>query len=319
MKTVSCLRVAFFAACGLAWLITMDGCTFDASELRWPTDGGADGATCDVRCQVEGLRPDASLDLGSDQARYFGSDSPQAKNDTPSASEDGLSETGGDLLDAAFDVQVVMDVPPPLPDAPQVPVDSAAGNPLGKACTSNDQCLSGYCTDGVCCQDSCASVCMVCDLPNALGQCSMVPAGQDPRGSCPQDPAATCGRDGTCDGAAVCRRWIAGTVCASASCTMAPAGPGAGPLDTHGTALGARTCDGAGTCFPAATTSCSPYACSGSACASRCTGNNDCEYIAWCNGTKCQGRVGNGGPCTSDQECMVGSSCRMSVMMCAEN
>jgi hypothetical protein len=179
---------------------------------------------------------------------------------------------------------------------------------LGQTCTANEQCGSGNCVDAVCCQGSCASMCMVCNLPTSLGQCSMVPPGQDPRDSCPQDLASTCGRDGTCDGAGGCRRWATGTACAAGACAA-------------GSASAARKCDGVGNCSAAVNTPCTPYACSGSACATQCAGNGDCDPNAWCNGSKCQGRTGPGGVCTSDQECVVGYSCRGTTggLVCSQN
>ena len=45
MKTVARLRTSCLVACGFAWLVVADGCTFDHSELRWSTEdtGGAGG------------------------------------------------------------------------------------------------------------------------------------------------------------------------------------------------------------------------------------------------------------------------------------
>jgi len=270
--------------------------------LQGPPDAARAESTADstVSPDLPGDTPTTGSDLGLDQGRDFGGDFPQIKADAPTTGKDGPSETAANPSDAAYDASLVIDVLPPPPDARVDQVDSSAGNPFGQACTTNDQCASGYCTDGVCCQGPCASVCMVCNLPTSLGQCSMVSAGQDPRDSCPQDLASTCGRDGTCDGSGGCRRWANGTTCASATCVS-------------GTASAARTCDGAGACRPAVNTSCLPYACAGSTCTTQCAGSSDCDANAWCNGTKCQVRVGIGGTCSSDQECVLNASCRMSV------
>ena len=62
-----------------------------------------------------------------------------------------------------------------------------------------------------------------------------VPAGEDPRDQCAESAPASCGLDGTCDGAGACRRYVAGSECAPGSCSGS-------------TESAASTCDGNGTC-----------------------------------------------------------------------
>jgi cysteine-rich repeat protein len=287
--TVSVILAAGAALCGNGLIDSSETCD-DGNMLSF--DG------CSFRCEAEGLQPDAALP-------------DSAGPDTLSI--DAFLEAPPDAgrAERVVDLTAPLDLPAEIsPTGPDVGPDHRrdSGNPTGYTCTTNDQCASGYCTDGVCCQGPCASVCMACNLPASLGQCSMVPAGQDPRENCPQEPTSTCGRDGNCDGAGSCRRWANGTTCASAECTA-------------GSASAARTCDGAGTCKAAVSTPCIPYACGGSACATQCSGDGDCDPKAWCNGSKCQGRSGPGGTCTSDRECLVGYSCRgtTSGLVCSQN
>jgi hypothetical protein len=63
-------------------------------------------------------------------------------------------------------------------------------------------------------------------------------------------------------------------VCAAQSCSA-------------GVESSARTCDGAGTCLPATTKSCAPYACSGVACATSCAKHADCPPGQYCGGGAC--------------------------------
>jgi len=296
-------------------LYSFDGCDFrcQAEGLR-PDAAVLDSAISDVggavappevppdMARAEGaadsiVRPDlpgdalsAGFDLGLDQAQDFGGDVPQVKNDTPSASKDGSPEATANLLDAPYDAEMGTDASSPLPDAPLIPLDSSTGLSLGQACTANGQCENGNCVDGVCCQGPCASVCMVCNLPTALGQCSMVPAGADPRDSCPQDLASTCGRDGTCDGAGGCRRWATGTGCAAAACNA-------------GLASAVRTCDGAGNCSSAVTTPCAPFICKGGTCGTTCSTSSDCASGAFCQGSVCKPKLSTGTSCTSGDQC----------------
>ncbi len=47
----------------------------------------------------------------------------------------------------------------------------------GAACTTANQCLSGFCADGVCCNSDCAGACDRCDLLGSVGTCTLAPAG----------------------------------------------------------------------------------------------------------------------------------------------
>ena len=262
---------------------------------------------CDFRCQVEIPMRDAGVpDTSVPEAGNLDSlaDGPDdmARMDAPSFGNDGGPEI-------ASDTEVPADLLPPQLDAPPTQPDSSVGFPLGQTCTTKEQCASGNCADGVCCQSPCASVCMVCNLPTSPGQCVMAPAGLDPRGECTQDLASTCGRDGTCDGNGGCRLWPDGTECASATCSA-------------GTASAARTCDGAGTCRAASSKTCAPYACKGTACATQCSGNSDCDagsYISvasYCSGGTCLRRQYSGS-CTSAIQCAAGQYCNLGLQTCA--
>ena len=55
-------------------------------------------------------------------------------------------------------------------------------------CTTNGDCASGTCRDGVCCESACDGVCLRCD---AAGRCRPVVADRDPDAECPGDGTAT--------------------------------------------------------------------------------------------------------------------------------
>lgn len=229
-----------------------------------------------------------------------GSASDAAVPPAPDASIPGAPDTRG------FDANL------PMPDASADfgAVDIVpAGLSLGSTCVSGSQCSSTHCVDGVCCDDACTGLCKACNIVPSLGHCSFIPAGADSRGACPQDPQETCGRDGTCDGAAACRQWIDGTSCGAAGCI-------------RGTASTARTCNGAGVCRAATTTACKPYSCRGLVCAVQCAGNGDCDPSAFCNAGNCQAKLGWGAACSSADEC-ASHFCTRSVtgtgMICAQS
>jgi hypothetical protein len=151
-------------------------------------------------------------------------------------------------------------------DGGMPPQADLAGSPIASACTSDAQCGSGHCTDGVCCNGSCDGQCEACDVGGFVGICTAVQG--PPHGSrmaCTHgDP--TCG--GTCDGTTrtACAYPPTSTVC--------------------GAACNSR-CDGAGTC-PAGSGSCpGGFACSASACGTTCSGNSDCQPNFTCSGTSC--------------------------------
>ncbi|HVV52127.1 MAG TPA: hypothetical protein VHO06_20835, partial [Polyangia bacterium] len=89
----------------------------------------------------------------------------------------------------------------------------------GQPCSAGSECASTFCVDGVCCNSACTGACHSCALSTSLGTCAPSPAAAaDPRGVCTDQHAASCGTDGTCDGAGGCHKYPAGTQCASESC-----------------------------------------------------------------------------------------------------
>ncbi len=55
----------------------------------------------------------------------------------------------------------------------------------GEACTAGDECISGSCADGVCCNSACGDVCESCDQPGREGRCTPYTAFTDPELECP--------------------------------------------------------------------------------------------------------------------------------------
>ena len=141
----------------------------------------------------------------------------------------------------------------------------------GSLCALAAECLSGHCTDGVCCNTACGSICKACDTPGSAGVCTNVPFGQGDVGTCS-------GITQTCDGAGACKLvngqacaaqfdcvsgfCVDGVCCENACigncracsalqtgvadgvCDFIPAGD-----DPEDECAGAKTCSGFGTCF----------------------------------------------------------------------
>ena len=167
----------------------------------------------------------------------------------------------------------------------------------GASCTAGSQCASGDCVDGVCCETTCAGLCNACagaKTGAADGLCRPVTAGTDPDSECAQDPATSCGHDGTCDGAGACRLYLAGSVCASETCSGSTDSP-------------AQRCDGAGVCVTATPVSCAPYLCGAASCATTCSANTDCTTGYFCSSSGvCTAVEANGTACGSAGACQSG-------------
>jgi hypothetical protein len=167
-------------------------------------------------------------------------------------------------------------------------LDAAPGT-----CKAGSECLSGFCVDGFCCDSACAGSCRSCAVPGREGTCSPVPAGAvDPRGVCTDNGAATCGRNGTCDGVGGCANYPAGAVCGVAVCR-------------DGANATFASCNGVGTCVRT-TIPCAPFACDPqtSLCRSGCATDLDCAAGAACLNGQCSRR--EGAACTSDPDCVSG-------------
>jgi hypothetical protein len=161
----------------------------------------------------------------------------------------------------------------------------------GQACACSEECRSGVCAQGVCCNTACDGVCKSCNLPSGPGVCGFVAAGQLPAaaGQCQTEQPATCGLDGRCDGAGACRKYPDGSVCEAGTC--------------QGSAvIGAKICT-AGACAPGPATACSPYGCDSATgrCFNSCTSAAECDARA-CTSGSC-GKKPLGAACSAGAEC----------------
>jgi MYXO-CTERM domain-containing protein len=150
----------------------------------------------------------------------------------------------------------------------------------GSACTNKNECTTGFCIDGVCCDSACTGQCEACDVPGAEGTCSGISgAPHGTRGKCSDGAGDPC-KALTCDptlNRTKCAGFAAGaeTECGESSCT-----------DGNETPRG--RCDGAGACTPSTKkTSCGAYACDAQACKTSCTTKADCASGYNCVDGKC--------------------------------
>lgn len=168
----------------------------------------------------------------------------------------------------------------------------------GAICQSANQCQSGNCVDGVCCENACTSKCQACS--NAKkgagedGQCGPILAGRDPEEECDADPASTCGFSGACDGSGGCALHGSGTACGATQC--------------NGNTVVGQVCDGSGSCiFDPSGVACSPFACNTlfGSCNTTCTSSSDCATgDFYCNSGQCEPKQIAGSACSEDAACV---------------
>ena len=171
---------------------------------------------------------------------------------------------------------------------------NCALKPNGLACANAAQCISGYCTDGVCCGSTACPLCQACNV-NGNGSCAPIPAGvAAPANQCPA--SAPCGNTGACNGAGACQQAATTVACGTASCTGMTATP-------------VSHCDGAGNCATPVTMTCVPYICGTNACKSSCSADTDCVTGFYCTGTNgtCQPKKSSGASCAAGHECGTGN------------
>ena len=213
--------------------------------------------------------------------------------DKPDARDGG---TGGD-----GNVDRLMDVPLEGDTAASPDVTSnvdgggdGAGRPNGAACMADTECALGHCVDGVCCESVCAGQCLSCGEPDGgAGKCLIV-TGTPRGGRAPCGGTAPCTArcDGT-DGTA-CKYPGSATTCVAGSCQ-------------NGSVKTATTCNGAGACTTATTSTCSSNQCAdGTKCLGSCTAGS-CATGTYCDATGvCLSAKANGTPCQAGTECASG-------------
>ncbi len=206
----------------------------------------------------------------------------------------------------------------------------------GVACGANNQCSSGFCADGVCCNTACDGACDACSKAKGAstdGACSAVAPGM------PGDPACApylcdgqkalcpvscmgdsqCAAGNYCDNGACVAKKAKGVVCSAANqcatgfCSDAVCCNGAcgGSCNACSKALGATT---DGTCAVLADGAvgapvCTPYLCDGNAaaCPMSCAGEADCSTGNYCAANKCVAKKVNGISCAMAKECQSGN------------
>jgi hypothetical protein len=175
----------------------------------------------------------------------------------------------------------------------------------GTACTADGECRAGtFCVDSVCCNssaDECGG-CYACNVEGFAGDCTEVPAGEDPHGEC-ADPC-----EDQCDGDGECAPAAEGTVCETEPCTLGFGGNRQWTISRSGI----HTCDGTTFTCPETSEYCPGGATCDRAsgtCRTTCAGDLDCQLGFYCNAGTCTLGGGRTRPCTRDEQCQFDLVC----------
>jgi MYXO-CTERM domain-containing protein len=172
----------------------------------------------------------------------------------------------------------------------------------GQACTDEEECASGFCIEGICCDTRCDGLCQSCRASEKAdgmddGLCGPAADGTDPHEDCGADDPASCDKDGSCDGSGQCRLYPNGTECRDTACTGD---------EQSGFGVTTYECDGAGACDSTLQSVCGFYACQDARCDADCDDDSSCTLDAYCEGGECKSKTGLGTPCTLASECQSG-------------
>jgi hypothetical protein len=201
----------------------------------------------------------------------------------------------------------------------------------GTACLEGTECDSGFCADGVCCNEKCDDVCVSCKLPDSKGMCTPYAMDTDPEMECaaklppvpPEDDAgaapATDGSSGDAGGDAASEAGVAipapsdgGAAEVAESDAAVINQPDGGfmsmPAKCGGACGGGRSCK-----YPGTTTSCGKAFCNshreiGSFV---CDGQGGCNIqLSGCTDYACDDSVGAcRTKCTAHSDCQPGNYC----------
>jgi hypothetical protein len=177
----------------------------------------------------------------------------------------------------------------------------------GGACTSVAQCDTGFCTDGVCCeQASCTGMCSACNVQGVAGVCATVSNGTTAscNGTNYCNATGTCvvrsGNGGPCANGAQCTsNFCVGGICCATLCAINPCSTcatGSCVVTRNGDTPqcnGPDTCDANGQCRVRGAVP-------------SCVSDTDCTSPTVCVGGLCLMPQPNGAACGLTEQCASG-------------
>ncbi len=185
------------------------------------------------------------------------------------------------------------------------------GAPDGEACTSNADCATTHCVDGVCCDTACTGACAACTSARTGatdGTCSSVAKGSPGSPSCAPDTCNGENQNCPCHGDSDC---AAGLACVVSTGNCVPPGTLGAPCATPSTCSTGYCVDGV--CCNAACTG----ACETCSRANGASSDGTCSPLpagsvggGTCGRYRCDGTSGQcPTSCTNDSGCASGYAC----------
>jgi hypothetical protein len=291
---------------------TDDSATDDSATDDVATDDSAtdDSATDDVATDDSALDDTSADDMAADDTATDDVATDDSTTDDSTSDDSATDETASDDStsdDAATDEAAEPDASTPCTGGGCAPLSQ------GASCDDDDECSSGTCQDGFCCDSACDGNCESCAVPGSLGTCRPVTT---PRSSCGGIGVCAGYCDGTAQNRDACVFPGSSTSCGSAaSCS-------------DGEFTSAATCNSAGSCAERTTMSCM-FGCRSDGeigCASTCPANQDlCDGSCVDTesdpdncGSSCQECGGATAICASGEcvECEVTADCSGTGVAC---
>lgn len=160
----------------------------------------------------------------------------------------------------------------------------------GKPCTSANECSSGYCVDGVCCDSACDAACSACNVsPMTTGACTAVPLGQDD-----VNAGLPCTGNSLCDGNGACKKENGQPCATSSECFQGFCADGyCCENDCSATCKACNLSGSHGTCGNI------PKLMQDNAATTTCNGTQACDGAGVC-------KLANGQYCTASSQCASG-------------
>jgi trypsin/slime mold repeat-containing protein len=186
----------------------------------------------------------------------------------------------------------------------------------GQVCTNPAQCYSGYCVDGVCCENECTDVCRSCNVPRELGVCV------------PSIDGEPCPDNDPCNGYETCQAGVCVTDAVTPDCTpVVPCVTGAcvtGQGCVHTPVADGQACDNYDLCDGA--DHCISGSCVSQGTLLDCDDNNlcstdSCDELQGCqhtnvaDGTSCS----DGELCNGEETCLAGVCQTASALNCDDS
>lgn len=189
--------------------------------------------------------------------------------------------------------------------------------PIGFPCGSDQQCQSGHCTDGACCNQKPCPAGQFCNVSGQAGQCVFPPptSTPTPKGNgltCTNDAQCISGfcTDGVCCGVDVCAE---GQVCNApgreGDCSVPPT-PTRTPTPTPTKAAPGQSCDDQTQCA-------SDLFCTDGVCclSESCPNDERCDIFQFEG--DCHGRLPVGEPCDKNTDCENLLICDFFLRVCS--